>query len=256
MNDRHLVSSGVDKVLVVWNYETGAKIARFGQQPNISAGLHLVQDMLISITIDGIVRAYDIGKGEMIRQFKISDLSKQASCGDGDRKSWSEVGGGVGGSGMIQWACGSGSTMIVSTDYDTTGPISPNHLVCYENTHDPSAVEPDNIQRNCSIDFEAKENDTVYSWDSSNTTVSYDTYTIAIAHDAPEADPFYQDFIVSHLKSLDSKSRISQGSCSTRTRSYVHSWNTKIRNDDVAEYLFSNCIILRRTYSRHFHSER
>jgi WD40 repeat protein len=119
MNDKYLVSSGVDKVLVVWNYETGEKIARFGQQPNISAGIHLVQDRLISITIDGIVRAYDVGKGELIRQFKISDLGKQVGCGDEDRKSLSEVGGGAGGSGMVQWACGSGSTMIVSAVIST-----------------------------------------------------------------------------------------------------------------------------------------
>jgi WD40 repeat protein len=130
MNDKYLVSSGVDKVLVVWDHETGEKIARFGQQPNISAGLHLVQDRLISITIDGIVRAYDIGKGEMTRQFKISDLAKQASCGEAYRKSLSEVGGGAGGSGMVQWACGSGSTMTVSAVI-LTGQISSNHSVWY-----------------------------------------------------------------------------------------------------------------------------
>jgi len=116
MNDKYLVSAGVDKVLVVWDFETGEKIARFGQQPNISAGLHLVHDKLISITIDGVVRAYDIGLGEMIRQFKISDLSKLVDLGLDDRKAVQDVGGGSGGSGMIQWASGSGSTVTVNSN--------------------------------------------------------------------------------------------------------------------------------------------
>jgi WD40 repeat protein len=114
MNDQYLVSAGVDKVLVVWDVETGEKIARFGQQPNISAVLHLVHDKLISITIDGVVRAFDVGKGEMVRQFKISDLYKQLDLGTEDRKAVQDVGGGSGGSGMIQWASGSGTTVTVS----------------------------------------------------------------------------------------------------------------------------------------------
>jgi pyrimidine and pyridine-specific 5'-nucleotidase len=116
MNDKYLVSAGVDKVLVIWDFETGEKIARFGQQPNISAGLHLVQENLVSITIDGVVRAYDIGRGEMIRQSKISDLGRQVDLGVDDRKAVQDVGGGSGGSGMIQWASGSGSTVTVSSN--------------------------------------------------------------------------------------------------------------------------------------------
>jgi hypothetical protein len=116
MNDKYLMSAGVDKVLVVWDVETKEKIARFGQQPNISAGLHLVQENLVSITIDGVVRAYDIGRGEMIRQSKISDLGRQVDLGVDDRKAVQDVGGGSGGSGMIQWASGSGSTVTVSSN--------------------------------------------------------------------------------------------------------------------------------------------
>ena len=116
MNEKYLVSAGVDKVLVAWDHESGEKVARFGQQPNISAGLHLVHDRLISITIDGVVRTYDIGRGEMIRQFKISDLSKQVGLDSEDRKAVQDVGGGSGGSGMIQWASGSGSTVAVSSN--------------------------------------------------------------------------------------------------------------------------------------------
>ena len=114
MNEKYLVSAGVDKVLVVWDHESGEKVARFGQQPNISAGLHLVQENLVSITIDGVVRAYDIGRGEMVRQFKISDLGKQVDLGVDDRKAVQDVGGGSGGSGMIQWASGSGLTVTVN----------------------------------------------------------------------------------------------------------------------------------------------
>jgi len=116
MNEKYLVSTGADKVLVVWDHESGEKVARFGQQPNISAGLHLVQDKLISITIDGVVRTYDIGLGEMVRQFKISDLSKQVGFDSEDRKAVQDVGGGSGGIGTVQWASGSGSTVTVSSN--------------------------------------------------------------------------------------------------------------------------------------------
>jgi pyrimidine and pyridine-specific 5'-nucleotidase len=128
MNDKYLVSAGVDKVLVIWDFETGEKIARFGQQPNISAGLHLVHDKLISITIDGVARAYDVGKGEMIRQFKISDLSKQVDSDTEERKAVQDIGAGSGGSGMVQWASGSGSTVTVSPKC----PISPRYKLTFQ----------------------------------------------------------------------------------------------------------------------------
>jgi hypothetical protein len=128
MNDKYLMSAGVDKVLVVWDVETKEKIARFGQQPNISAGLHLVHDKLISITIDGVARAYDVGKGEMIRQFKISDLSKQVDSDTEERKAVQDIGAGSGGSGMVQWASGSGSTVTVSPKC----PKSPNTKLTFQ----------------------------------------------------------------------------------------------------------------------------
>jgi pyrimidine and pyridine-specific 5'-nucleotidase len=128
MNDKYLVSAGVDKVLIIWDHETGEKIARFGQQPNISAGLHLVHDKLISITIDGVVRAYDVGKEELIRQFKMSDLYKQLDVDTEDRKAVQDIGAGSGGVGMVQWASGSGSTMTVSPKC----PISPNSKLTFQ----------------------------------------------------------------------------------------------------------------------------
>jgi len=113
MNSQYLVSAGADKVLVVWDIETGQRVARFGQQPNISAGLHLFHDSLISITIDGLVRAYDIGKGELVRQFKICELGKQVDLADDDRKAIQDIGGLMGGTSMVQWASGSGSMVTV-----------------------------------------------------------------------------------------------------------------------------------------------
>lgn len=99
---------------MVWDYETGERVARFGQQPNISAGLHLAQDKLVSITIDGLVRAYDIGKADFIRQFKINDLGKQVDSGVDDLEAVQDVGGGSGGINIVHWASGSGSTVTVS----------------------------------------------------------------------------------------------------------------------------------------------
>jgi WD40 repeat protein len=112
MNDRYLVSAGADKVLLVWDYETGERLAKFAQQPNLCAGLHLVHDNVISISIDGVVRTFDIGKKEMIKQCRIADLAKGCLIEEA-KEVVSEIGDGVG-KGTIKWVSGTGSILTVS----------------------------------------------------------------------------------------------------------------------------------------------
>lgn len=106
LSDRYLVSAGADKVLVVWNYETGDKIIKFAQQPNLCAGLHLVHDKLISITIDGIIRTYDIAQKATVREFKLVDLEMGRSL---DR----QVILAKMGDGAINWVSGTGPVLTV-----------------------------------------------------------------------------------------------------------------------------------------------
>jgi WD40 repeat protein len=176
MNDKYLVSAGVDRVLVVWDHETGERVARFGQQPNISAGLHLVHDKLISITIDGVVRAYDIGKGEMVRQFKISDLCKQVDLDSEDRKAVLDVGAGSGGSGMVQWASSSGSTVTVSSLFGRK--VQAEILVFDKEPHGHHEMAGDIVGRYLLSEASSKKVHAVNVGDSSDPTIGYDPDTI------------------------------------------------------------------------------
>lgn len=96
MNDKYLVSAGADKVIVVWDYETGEKITRFGQQTNMCVGIHLVHDKIISVTVDGVIRCFDIAQRKMVAQYRLGDLCKNASVAGLDSNPsilWVEGGG-------------------------------------------------------------------------------------------------------------------------------------------------------------------
>ncbi|TIA93154.1 hypothetical protein E3P99_00242 [Wallemia hederae] len=74
-NDEFLVSAGQDKALVVWNWRNGNRIARFGQQTNVSIGVQLIDtDKFIAVTVDSIVRCFSITKREMTSQYRLSSL--------------------------------------------------------------------------------------------------------------------------------------------------------------------------------------
>lgn len=82
MNDRYLISAGADKAIVVWDYETGEKMTRFGQQTNICVGIHLIRDKIISVTVDGVIRTFDITRRKMVAQYRLADLCRSAGHGD------------------------------------------------------------------------------------------------------------------------------------------------------------------------------
>ncbi|KAL5532396.1 hypothetical protein ACEPAF_5966 [Sanghuangporus sanghuang] len=80
LSSRRLVSAGADKALVCWDWRTGTKIVRFGQQTTVNIGVQIISgdaetgERIVSVTIDGIVRVFSIVKREMISQFKLSEL--------------------------------------------------------------------------------------------------------------------------------------------------------------------------------------
>ncbi len=57
----YLVSVGQDKAIVVWDWRSGRKVVRFGQQSNVSLGLALVDaDKIVAVTVDGVIRTFSI----------------------------------------------------------------------------------------------------------------------------------------------------------------------------------------------------
>ncbi|KAI0049336.1 hypothetical protein FA95DRAFT_1588315 [Auriscalpium vulgare] len=82
LSSKNLVSAGADKALVCWDWRAGTKIVRFGQQTTVNIGVQIISggsseegERVVSVTIDGIVRVFSIGRREMISQFKLSELS-------------------------------------------------------------------------------------------------------------------------------------------------------------------------------------
>lgn len=68
LSSRSLVSAGADKALVCWDWRTGMKIVRFGQQTTVNIGVQIIAggpetgERIVSVTIDGMVRVFSIGE--------------------------------------------------------------------------------------------------------------------------------------------------------------------------------------------------
>lgn len=71
LSSRHLVSAGADKALVCWDWRSGTKIVRFGQQTTVNIGVQIIGgsgerggegERVVSVTIDGIVRVFSISE--------------------------------------------------------------------------------------------------------------------------------------------------------------------------------------------------
>ncbi|KAK0569576.1 hypothetical protein OC861_000845 [Tilletia horrida] len=103
-----LVSVGQDKAIVVWDWRTGTKLLKFGQQSNVSLGTSIVdKDKIVAVTVDGIIRTFCIRRKEMIGQFDLSKLG-------GVDKALSAQLAGIGGDGMLQWFAAHGNTMTLA----------------------------------------------------------------------------------------------------------------------------------------------
>jgi pyrimidine and pyridine-specific 5'-nucleotidase len=109
INAQWLVSVGSDKAIVVWDWRTGTKIVRFGQQTNVCVGMNLLDNFIISATVDGVIRTFSIAKREMLGQFKLSDMAaRHPEVAEKLR----EVG--VGALGMLNWFTAEGRFLAVS----------------------------------------------------------------------------------------------------------------------------------------------
>jgi len=67
LSSKNLVSAGADKALVCWDWRSGTKIVRFGQQTTVNIGVQIIAsdggddgEKVVSVTIDGIVRVFSI----------------------------------------------------------------------------------------------------------------------------------------------------------------------------------------------------
>ncbi|SPO32552.1 related to pyrimidine 5-nucleotidase [Ustilago trichophora] len=110
INQHYLVSVGQDKAIVVWDWRTGAKLVRFGQQSNVSLGVSLVDtDKLVAVTVDGMIRCFSVPRREMIGQFQLTKLGG-AELGLGAR-----LGDLASGSSMLEWFAAHGNTMTVAS---------------------------------------------------------------------------------------------------------------------------------------------
>jgi len=71
LSSKNLVTAGADKALVCWDWRSGTKIVRFGQQTTVNIGVQIVAagggggdegEKIVSVTIDGIVRVFSISE--------------------------------------------------------------------------------------------------------------------------------------------------------------------------------------------------
>lgn len=77
INEHYLVSVGQDKAICVWDYRSGERVVRFGQQSNVSLGVCLVDsDKLVAVTIDGTIRSFSIRSKKMIGEFQLAKLGR------------------------------------------------------------------------------------------------------------------------------------------------------------------------------------
>ena len=130
-NDDYLVSAGLDKALVAWNWRTGERIVRFGQQTSLNVGVQLIDvDKFVAVTVDSIIRCYSISKREMTAQYKLSSLSPEVSMV------------GTSNDTMLTWFGADGSRMTFATK---------NHLIHLEweegeevaqNNNNPAPIIP------------------------------------------------------------------------------------------------------------------
>ncbi|KAH8110235.1 hypothetical protein DFH11DRAFT_1690946 [Phellopilus nigrolimitatus] len=149
LSSRNLVSAGADKALVCWDWRTGTKIVRFGQQTTINIGVQIIAgdaetgERIVGVTIDGIVRVFSIAKREMISQFKLSEL------GGGDPVLNSKLFNvGRAPDNMLQWFAAKGTQMTCATKSVilhlqwTEGEAKPEHAATSPTSFEPNSPVP------------------------------------------------------------------------------------------------------------------
>lgn len=98
----YLISCGQDKAIVVWDWKSGNKIVRLGQQSNVSLGVSIVdENKIVAVTVDGIIRTFSIPQACMIQQFDLHKLGGPTTL-RGDKS-------------MLQWFQASAKTITVAS---------------------------------------------------------------------------------------------------------------------------------------------
>ncbi|BEI93786.1 uncharacterized protein CcaverHIS019_0602450 [Cutaneotrichosporon cavernicola] len=110
INAQWMISVGSDKAIVVWDWRSGSKVVRFGQQTNVCIGMNLLDNFIITATVDGVIRSFSIQKREMLGSFKLSDLAARQPEYASKLK---DVG--VGALGMLTWFEAEGRFMACAT---------------------------------------------------------------------------------------------------------------------------------------------
>ncbi|KDN40691.1 hypothetical protein K437DRAFT_258556, partial [Tilletiaria anomala UBC 951] len=141
LNKDYLVSVGQDKAIVVWDWRTGNKIVRFGQQSNVSLGVSIIDsDKIVAVTVDGIIRTFSIPAAKMIAQF---DLHKLGEKNSQLAAKLATLGGS---SAMLQWFAASGNTMTIASKDLVVHLEWREHIVAVK-----ESVSASNIRRSASI---------------------------------------------------------------------------------------------------------
>ncbi|KAJ9480011.1 Suppressor of disruption of TFIIS [Pseudozyma hubeiensis] len=136
INQHYLVSVGQDKAIVVWDWRTGAKVVRFGQQSNVSLGVSLVDhDKLVAVTVDGMIRCFSIPRREMIGQFQLTKLGG-SELGLGAR-----LGDLASGTSMLEWFAAHGNTLTVASKNVVVHLEWHEHVVPVQETSTPLTAE-------------------------------------------------------------------------------------------------------------------
>lgn len=136
INERYLVSVGQDKAIVVWDWRTGVKLVRFGQQSNVSLGVSLVdKDKLVAVTVDGMIRCFSIPRREMIGQFQLTKL------GGPDLGLGARLGDLSSGSSMLEWFAAHGNTMTVASKSVVVHLEWQEHVVPAQDSQTPLTAE-------------------------------------------------------------------------------------------------------------------
>lgn len=122
----YLISCGQDKAIVVWDWRSGSKIVRFGQQSNVSLGVSIVdQSKIVAVTVDGMIRTFSIPQACMIEQFDLHKLGGPST---------------LGAKAMLQWFHASAKTITVASKQTVVHLQWKEHFVPVEEYIPPSEI--------------------------------------------------------------------------------------------------------------------
>ncbi|KAF9396306.1 hypothetical protein CPC16_003274 [Podila verticillata] len=79
ISDRYLVTAGFDQTVLVWNWNTGRRIASFRAHNEVILSVHLIKNTVYSFCIDATLRAFDIPSRTLLHQVKLLDLQPNST---------------------------------------------------------------------------------------------------------------------------------------------------------------------------------